>query len=784
LARPVALRSVGNLVGINALVADQFLSFGERGLTLVYGDNACGKSGYARLIKNMVRARHRDQAILPNVFGPHLEGSAAIDIMVGSEQRQIAWPTADDPDLLSVRFFDNACRDAYVAKEAEATYRPAAAHLLEALIRALDGVRAHLDWRASQLQVPVKSLPRVKDGTPAAAFILGLTHSTTALDIDTACALPAGFDEEIERLRVEEGRLLATDLEKERGTLTRLAGDLSEIAIHITSCAQLVNEDVEVEVRRVRDELAKRSQAAALAAEQFGNEAVQGVGSQAWCQLWETARMFAATQTHDLRTPCAVNEHCVLCQQPLEQAARKRLVRFEEFVADETQRQVRDAQEALRVALRSLSAIEVRPATIQTTLARVAFTHRELIAKCVEALNAIEQRRDALVDETTVSRLATEPELQALRHAIADVQHRVTEMPVTGFDEQILVLRSEREDLEARKSLTESRTAIFEEVQRLQALERIERAKTDASTNAVTRKAIELTRTYVTEIMRDRFTRETDRLKLERVTLKDLGGQKGTLRHQPSLLGAMQKTTLPQVLSEGEQTALGLAGFFTEVALDGSASAIVLDDPVCSLDHVRRGNVANRLCEFAAERQVIVFTHDLSFVTDLQASAERLGVDVVERAIERRGTKEPGVCRNKHPWKAKDAGARLNDLQSDLARMRKAEATWDQDMREREISDWAGRVSETWERLVNHEVAGQLFELGSQEVRPAKFKVFARVTEQDDTEFQTSYTAVSRWARRHDKSVALNYVPPSLDEMEKELAAVKTWFARVKKYRD
>jgi wobble nucleotide-excising tRNase len=70
-----------------------------------------------------------------------------------------------------------------------------------------------------------------------------------------------------------------------------------------------------------------------------------------------------------------------------------------------------------------------------------------------------------------------------------------------------------------------------------------------------------------------------------------------------------------------------------------------LDDPVSSLDHVRRGNVAARLCEFAEEQQVIVFTHDLSFVADLFSHAERVGVDITERSIERRGTKEPGVCR-------------------------------------------------------------------------------------------------------------------------------------------
>ena len=45
-----------------------------------------------------------------------------------------------------------------------------------------------------------------------------------------------------------------------------------------------------------------------------------------------------------------------------------------------------------------------------------------------------------------------------------------------------------------------------------------------------------------------------------------------------------------------------------------------------------------------------------------------------------------------------------------------------------------------------------------------------------------SYTRVSRWARRHDKSLELNYVVPETDEMGAELALVRDWFHRIKRY--
>ena len=104
---------------------------------------------------------------------------------------------------------------------------------------------------------------------------------------------------------------------------------------------------------------------------------------------------------------------------------------------------------------------------------------------------------------------------------------------------------------------------------------------------------------------------------------------------------------IPDVLSEGEQTALGMAGFLAEVRTDPSKSALIFDDPVSSLDHERRDKVAKTLVTLAAERQSIVFTHDLAFVLALKKHAVHDSVQVTERSIERLN-KIPGHCDNDH----------------------------------------------------------------------------------------------------------------------------------------
>jgi hypothetical protein len=50
---PVILSSIEKPEHVNALASEHPLTFQGTGLTIVYGDNASGKSGYARLLKRI-----------------------------------------------------------------------------------------------------------------------------------------------------------------------------------------------------------------------------------------------------------------------------------------------------------------------------------------------------------------------------------------------------------------------------------------------------------------------------------------------------------------------------------------------------------------------------------------------------------------------------------------------------------------------------------------------------------------------------------------------------------
>lgn len=86
------------------------------------------------------------------------------------------------------------------------------------------------------------------------------------------------------------------------------------------------------------------------------------------------------------------------------------------------------------------------------------------------------------------------------------------------------------------------------------------------------------------------------------------------------------------VLSQGELAALGLAVFLPRSAADESPFRFVLvDDPVQSLDPTKVDGLAQVLHGLAADRQVVVFTHD----DRLLQSLKRLGLPCTALRIDR-----------------------------------------------------------------------------------------------------------------------------------------------------
>lgn len=795
---PVCLVVIEKPEHVNALESQEPLTFEQQGLTIVYGDNGSGKSGYARLLKRIARARHQED-VLTDVFRDTslATPTAALSVRIGDAVESLAWPESSRPELQRMLFYDAACGDAYIASESDFPYRPSGLFVMDGLIEACVAVRARIDAKLAENGASANQLPAVPEQaqeSDAGQFLVPLCGRSSVEALDALIARFDGAKEPIEELKDQEARLRSTDTTKARQQLTRQSEKLVALRNHVESLDAAMGSAALTELQGGQAEVKTLEEAAAVLAGTFESEPLTGVGSSPWKVLWEAAQRFSEEHAYpDQQFPFLGEEcRCVLCQQPLDGQSRDRFARFDGFVRNDTQVRLQNAKRAYEQKVKVLLGLSVSPEVVANNLKDLEGTSRVVVAEVRELLSkyeaASEQVREALSHQQAVPQIGInhDPIITRLTKASGAARTAAEELGnPEGIQKQLAALIARRADLELLEQIKKSRPAIVKEIARLQEREALEAAKSAAATTGITKKILELSEESITEVVRDTFTRETERLRLERVTIARTSAAKGALLHQPKLVGARQQVTLPRVFSEGEKTALGLAAFFTEAHLDGSKSALILDDPVTSLDHIRRALVATRLAALAQNRQVILFTHDVAFVADLKREAGATGVSVAERSVTRSRADErkPGACSTKHPWKAKDVPARPDELRQELGRIRSEASTWDEKQYGDAVAVWAGNLSETWERIFSQEIVGPVLAEGGLEVRPMMVKVLARFSEEDHREFDGSYARASQWAKRHDKSAAVNYVAPDIYKLEEELQLVESWFRRVKGYK-
>ncbi len=785
----VQLGSIGELKCINALLDDQTLTFGAMGVTVIYGDNGSGKSGYARLVKDVVGARDHERVLSDAFASSTGTQSAQITYSLGGVETTETWPGVLEPALNQAHFYDEACGDDYLDRDTELAYRPSVLNLLDELIIHVDAVRGAVDALISKNESEAFLHPVVQPGTHADTFLKSLSATTAKQDIDEALVLPTEHSVAHAELVQEEARLKTTNPAKEKQRLLSGSVRIEQLADRFEAISTKLSPVRGDELLAMQAE-AKALRAAATEASRasFENEPLVGVGSDTWRALWQAAENYSVAEAYpDHEFPATENGHvCVLCQQPLHADAQERLRCFHRFVHNDVATRAQAAEKTVKEAIEDLSALDITSEETTEAISFLATGDKSFADSLTAALETAKTAKARIGERLRAESEAKWVDLAVvnqddLRRRSNDLKTEAGAVDEAAFTKTLADCKTKLAELEGQMAIAAVRPGIEKEIKRLTAHAVLKKIQPTITTQPISIESAKLARTYVTDAVKDHFVRESERLKLEHVVLGDRGASKGKLRHKPALLGASSSSP-KAVLSEGEQTAAGLAGFFTEVEFDATKSAVILDDPISSLDHERREKAARRIVEIAKDRQVIVFTHDLMFLGDIVKASDELDVTRTERAIERNGAHKPGRVIEAYPWKARDAKKRIADLQVELDRIRNTQSTMSAEDYERATSECAGKLSETWERIIRSEVAFKLVDRGTTEVRPKMFRMVARITEADNTEFQAGYSAASKWARRHDKSEEVSYMPPDVDEIQAELNRIKGWRERVSKY--
>ncbi|WP_448123718.1 hypothetical protein [Pseudomonas veronii] len=321
--------------GLNAIKAGANLPFGKSNLSVIYGQNGTGKSGFARLLKEICGSRSKDE-IRSNVFDPTPTPCRAhFKVSIDGKPADVHWDVPSGPHkaLRHAQVFDSKAAQQYMGRT-EACYEPSRMKFVSALIVTADAVNAELAREKALLSKALPAIPETLNHTTEAKWLQSLKSATTTASIDKECL----YTDLLDRERVENEALLAEkDIAGRLLTITKEKTALKNIETAM-SALQLGLSDVAAgELENLKNSAVKaRNTSEEAAAAIFGKAELEGVGSATWQQMWEHARAYSngAAYAENSFPNVSADSRCVLCHQSLDEEAKVRLGGFEKFVTD------------------------------------------------------------------------------------------------------------------------------------------------------------------------------------------------------------------------------------------------------------------------------------------------------------------------------------------------------------------------------------------------------------------------------------------------------------------
>ncbi|MFE4464063.1 hypothetical protein ACFRCR_02990 [Oerskovia sp. NPDC056781] len=139
------ITSLSEITGVNALVSGAVITPHE-GLTILYGENGTGKTGYSRLFKTLAASRTADQ-ILGDVSQASASAQGAlIAYNLGEIEHRFRWSgeTGGVAPFTRMSIFDSPSVNAHVDADLEYVYVPASLALFNHVNAGIQAVEARI----------------------------------------------------------------------------------------------------------------------------------------------------------------------------------------------------------------------------------------------------------------------------------------------------------------------------------------------------------------------------------------------------------------------------------------------------------------------------------------------------------------------------------------------------------------------------------------------------------------------------------------------------------------
>jgi len=776
--RTILLNEIHSLDNINALVPGQSLKFGLDGLTVIYGENGAGKSGYARVFKHACHAREKSTPILTNVSKPSKSKPAAtVELLVDDEHVAIRWKAGSPAsELLSeIAVFDSHCARVFVDEANEVVYLPYGLDTFSRLAALYASLKVRVTNELKNVPIHFDQSGEYADATTVGRFIRALGANSDVKQIDVLAFLDEESMARLDELRTITASAKVDSPKIKAAQLRRLKNRFEQLSKSITIISASLSPESLIVLAQLQTNVVSAKSAAELAStEAFRDDPLKTTGADPWRVLFEAAREFSQTSAYPEEEFPVVRDGavCLLCQQPLTESAGQRLKRFEQFIKDDAAKRLDQANTALSNAAKTVSELKLTAIDEDPALLEELRSHEPNLADYVTTFFQQSKSIQLVVksalaqDQPVASAESLDSPTVHLTSAIAALETQAQQYDDADKPEEFKKLADELAELEDRARLKNHADLVRKFIKLKKRESSLKKCEKDLDTSAITRRSSELMEQIVTEQLRTNLSSEMQQMGLVSTPVQiKKTGQKGKTKLQLF----MSESSKPSgILSEGEQRIIAISSFLAELKSGNSPMPIIFDDPVSSLDHRFRDKVAKRLVTESSIRQVVIFTHDIVLLLALEREASEQQIPLLIQTVSR-SPNGPGECipTSPRPWHACGTGKRIAYLKNEIAPYKKMQVESPDEYRHR-VSGFYGKLRETWERAIEEVLLQDVV----QRFRPSiETKRLERVSIEpsDYLVIEAGMSKCSTWMTGHDTAAAIDSPPPSHEEVVNDL---------------
>lgn len=616
----VKLVSIGDIKGIDELAPRVPLNFDDK-LTVIYGLNGAGKSGYTRILKK-VCGKPGAVDLVSNVYRPEPnEKGCTFTVKVGEKESEIEWEANSQPVSLleGVDIFDSKVGEIYLESELGVSYLPMELFLMESLVKVFGQIKINLENEKVGLKSKLPTRP-LNNSKYTKGMYENLKHNTDITEVERFYSFTKQDAETLKKLEEKlksSPEELAKKKRKRKSSIESLLSELSDARKKIDSESSKKIFDSYSNLQEKK----KASEEGARAIKDIS--CLDGVGSETWKAMWTAAKKFSISSPY-LDEPFPYieeNSRCVLCQQELKDDTKERLQKFEGFVTGELEQELKNSQKAYSLMIEQLptgpNSSDLKTKLLASQLDEEVWLpifekNWEKISSGVETLKEAPSEKFKGVDDF-------KDEFKVLYELCISLEVEAVDHDQDGKDFDKPEIEQKITDLKAKQWCSGYIETMKEEVTRLKAVSLIEDLIKLVDTRRISKKAGELSEKLITKAYIERFNEELKQLgaKNVKVELVKTRVSQGQVKHKVQLHGLSndhKKIKTKEILSEGERRIVSLASFLADVTGKEVNTPFVFDDPITSMDQIYEENTVKRLIKLSEERQVIVFTHRLSML--------------------------------------------------------------------------------------------------------------------------------------------------------------------------